>query len=255
MTHKTLFLAALATALGSVLPQSASAQESGWSGTGEFGLAIARGNASSDNANGKLAFVNEDDDWKHSFYLSALRNKAEVTGDFDGDGIPEDRMQLSANRYEVGASSALKLNQTSSWITALRYENDDFAPYEYQTTFSMGYGHRFIDNDRTMLTTEVGPGYRRAKNATSGETESDLIGRGLLDYKHQLTATTTLFNTLLIEAGDDNTFASNAFGVAVAVSEKLALKAGFDVRHNTEVGPGIEKTDKLTKLNLVYNFK
>ncbi|MFA7488141.1 MAG: DUF481 domain-containing protein, partial [Lysobacteraceae bacterium] len=143
----------------------------------------------------------------------------------------------------------------SSWITALRYENDDFAPYEYQTTFSMGYGHQFIDNERTSLLTEVGPGYRRAKSASTGETESELIGRGLLDYKHQITDTTTLFNTLLIEAGSDNTFASNAFGVSVAMSEKLALKAGFDVRHNTDVGPGIEKTDKLTKLNLVYNFK
>ncbi|NLB13796.1 MAG: DUF481 domain-containing protein [Gammaproteobacteria bacterium] len=255
MTHKTLLLATLATALAAGLPLTAAAQESGWSGTGEFGLAMARGNARSDNANGKLAFVNEDDAWKHSFYLSALRNKAEVTGDFDGDGVEEDRMQLSANRYEAGASSALKLSKVSSWITALRYENDDFAPYEYQTTFSMGYGHQFMNNERTSLSAEIGPGYRRAKSATTGETESELIGRGLLDYKHQITDTTTLFNTLLIEAGSDNTFASNAFGVSVAMSEKLALKAGFDVRHNTDVGPGIEKTDKLTKLNLVYNFK
>lgn len=251
MKHTSL----LAVALIAALPMAVSAQSSGWSGTGEFGLAMARGNTKSDNANGKIAFAKEDDEWKHSFYLAALRNRAEVVGDFDGDGIMEERMQLSANRYEVGASSALKLNEVSSWVAALRYENDDFAPYEHQTTFSIGYGHKFINTERTTLLTEIGPGYRRAKSSSTRETESELIARGLLDYKHQLTASTSLFNLLLIESGKDNTFASNELGLAVAINDKLALKAGFDTRHNTDVGPGIKKTDTLTKLNLVYNFK
>lgn len=250
MKNATLIAAALMAAL----PMAASAQDSGWSGTGEFGFAMARGNSRSDNLNGKLAFANESDEWKHGFYIAALRNKAEVTGDFDGDGIPEERMQLSANRYEFGASSALKLNEISSWVAALRYENDDFAPYEYQAIFSIGYGHNFIKNDTTLLAIEVGPGYRRSKDATTGATDGELIGRGFMEFKHQMTESTTLFNNLLVESGKDNTFASNEFGVAVAINEKFALKAGFDVRHNTDVGPGIKKTDKLTKLNLVYNF-
>lgn len=251
MTKKTL----LAAAVLACLPLAASATDGGWSGTGEFGLAMARGNAKSDNANGKIAFAKEDDRWKHAFYFSALRNKSEVSADIDGDGVPEKFMQTSANRYEFGASSAVKMNEVSSWVAALRYENDDFAPYEHQTTFSIGYGHTFINNARTNLVTEIGPGYRRAKDALTGETQSDFIGRGLLGYKHMLTANTSLFDTLLVEAGSDNTFVSNEFGIAVAMNSKLALKAGFDVRHNTDVGPGIEKTDRLTKVNLVYNFK
>ena len=119
----------------------------------------------------------------------------------------------------------------------------------------MGYGHKFINTERTTLLTEIGPGYRRAKDALTGENHSELIARGLLDYKHQLTTSTALYNVLLIESGSDNTFASNELGVAVAINDKLALKAGFDARHNTDVGPGIKKTDTLTKLNLVYNFK
>ncbi len=251
MKSKSLFALAVLAAL----PMLASAQDSGWSGTGEFGLAMARGNAKSDNANGKIAFAKEDDNWKHSFYLAALRNKSEVSVDTDGDGIAEKFMQTSANRYEFGASSAVKMSEVSSWVAALRYENDDFAPYSHQSTFSIGYGHTFINNARTTLTTEIGPGYRRAKDAVTNETDSEFIARGLLGYKHQLTANTSLFNTLLVEAGSDNTFLSNELGIAVAMSEKFALKAGFDVRHNTDVGPGIDKTDTLTKVNLVYNFK
>lgn len=241
--------------LGSTAALAQDGESDGWTGTGELGLALARGNSRSDNLNGKIQFRNEDDRWKHDYYLSVLRAKGEVTGDFDGDGVDEERFELNANRYEAGASSAIKVNDVSSWVVALRYEKDDFAPFERQATFSMGYGHNFIKNDTTTFTGEIGPGYRVAKSADTGESEKDVIARGLLDFKHKLTDNTQLYNTLLIESGDDNTFGQNDVGVSVAMSEAFALKAGFQVRHNTDVGPGIEKTDTLTKVNLVYNIK
>lgn len=252
MRHPVLIAALLAA-----LPFTAAAEEPvhGWRGSGELGLAAARGNARSESLNGKLQFTNEDDRWKHEYSLSALRAKGEVTGDFDGDGVEEESFELNANRYEAAASSALKYSETSSWVTSLRYENDDFAPYEWQTTFAMGYGHDFIENQNTTLTTQIGPGYRRAKDASTGATDGEAILRGKLDYKQALTANTELFNTLLVESGSDNTFAQNDAGVAVAMNESFALKAGVQVRHNTDVGPGIEKTDTLTTVNLVYDIK
>jgi Putative salt-induced outer membrane protein len=121
---------------------------------------------------------------------------------------------------------------------------------------AIGLGSRFIDNERTKLTGEIGPGYRRARTALDGEVQSSLIGRGLLDLRHQLTGNTELFNTLLVESGKDNTFAQNDFGVSVAMNERFALKAGLQARHNTEVeDPATRRTDTLTTVNLVYNFR
>ncbi len=40
----------------------------------------------------------------------------------------------------------------------------------------------------------------------------------------------------------------------VAMSKKLALKVGYQVRHNSDVGPGVESTDQLITTNLVYSF-
>ena len=86
--------------------------------------------------------------------------------------------------------------------------------------------------------------------------QSSLIGRGLLDLRHQLTDNTELFNTLLVESGKDNTFAQNDLGVSVAMNERFALKAGLQARHNTEVeGDSTRRTDTLTTVNLVYNFR
>lgn len=227
----------------------------GWHGTGEVGLALARGNARSENLNAKLAMGKEDDMWRHDFYLSLLRSKGEVTGDFDGDGVEEKRYELSANRLEAGAASAYKFDDRSYLVGALRYENDDFSPYEYQATASIGYGYYFVRNDRTTFSGEIGPGYRRGRNAETGEIENGFIVRGLLDLSHQLTDTTELFNTFLVESGSDNTFMQNDFGVAVAMSKAFALKAGLQARRNSDVQPGIKNTDTLTTLNLVYNIE
>ena len=122
-------------------------------------------------------------------------------------------------------------------------------------TIGIGFGHQLIDSEATKLAFEIGPGLRRAKDATTGETESDGIVRGKLDYKHKLTANTDLVNLFLLESGQDNTFAQNDLGLVVSMNSSLALKAGVQVRYNSEVAPGREKTDTLTTLNLVYSFK
>src|SRR5690606_34524829 len=175
-------------------------------------------------------------------------------GDFDGDGVEEERYELSANRYEVGASSAYKFDPRNYIVGSARYENDDFSAYEYQAVASVGYGHRFLDGERTSLSTEIGPGYRRARDAETGEVESGVVARGLLDFKHQLTDNTAIYDTFLVEAGSDNTFAQNEIGIAVAMNEKFALKAALQARHNSEVEPGVRKTDTLTTINLVYKI-
>lgn len=253
--NRSLLTFALALALPTASLHAEEAPAEGWTGTGELGLALARGNAKSENLNTKLSFKNEDDQWKHQFSFAALRAKGETTGDFDGDGVPEERFELNANRYEAGASSALKMNERAYWVGALRYENDDFAPFEHQTTFSLGYGYTAIKSDSTTLSLEAGPGYRRAKSAATGETETDTIIRAQIDFQHQLTENTQLGNLLLVESGSDNTFIQNDLGLKVAMNSKLALKAGVQVRNNSDVAPGTDKTDTLTTVNLVYTFR
>lgn len=251
-----------ATALLAIFPLTAVAQDSppapvGWNGTGELGLALSRGNSRSENLNAKLAFGYEDDHWNHSFGASALRAKGEVSGDYDGDGLSDTLYQTSANRYDLGGSSAYRFNPRQHLAGTIRYENDDFAAFDHQASVALGYGHRFIDREKTRLVGELGPGYRRARAADSGQTQANAIVRGKLDFRHPLTANTELSDTLLVESGRDNTFLQNDLGVAVAMNERFALKAALQTRHNTDVdaAAGIRRTDTLTTVNLVYNFR
>ncbi len=246
--------------LATLLPLSAHSRElaktpGGWTGTGELGLALARGNTRSESLNTRLRFAREEERWKNSLGVSALRSRAEVTGDFDGDGVPERAYETSANRYDVTGSSAYRFSPRHHVSANGRYERDDFSPYEYQGTVAVGLGSRFIDNDTTKFSGEIGPGYRSARTR-DGDLQSSVITRGQLDLRHQLTENTEVFNTLLVEAGADNTFAQNDLGLSVAMNERLALKAGVQARHNSEVEDAdTKRTDTLTTVNLVYTFR
>ncbi len=227
----------LAVIILAALPVSVHAAD--WTGTGEFGFVMARGNADTDALNLKLGMKKDADNWLHEYYAAALR--ASVNGD------------ASASRFELGGKSGYKFSDTSYMFGALRYENDDFASYEHQTTFSAGYGFWAIKDETTNLQFEIGPGVRRAK-LISGETESDAILRGWMNYSHKFNASTELYETLLVEASSDNKFVQNDFGVQVKMSDALALKAGLQWRHNSDVPVGVKKNDTLTTLNLVYGF-
>lgn len=47
----------------------------------------------------------------------------------------------------------------------------------------------------------------------------------------------------------------NDLGLEVTIVGALGLRVGYQVRHNSDVGPGIEKTDTLTTIGLLYETK
>jgi putative salt-induced outer membrane protein len=251
----------LASALLLALPLAALADAppppppEGWSGAGEAGLSIASGNTKSQNLNAKLDLKFNDDQWKDDFYLLALRNKSND--------------DLTANRYEAGASAGYKLDDRSYIVGALRYEHDQFSPYDYQYIASIGYGYQVLKDAYDELAFEIGPGYKVVQPASyflnpvdpgsppvkvSPDSDGNIVARGKIDYKHNFNSTVSFVDTFVIEAGSGNKFFQNDAGLAVKMSDKLALKVGYQIRHNSEVNDGFKKTDGLFTTNLVYSF-
>ena len=136
-----------------------------------------------------------------------------------------------------------------------RYDDDKFSQYDYQASLAGGLGYRIIDSERTKLWVQGGPGYRYAEILATGESEDGVIFRGDLGFDHQLTETTKIVDRFLVEAGSDNTYVQNDLGLEVTISGGLGLRVGYQVRHNTDVLPGVEKTDTLTTVGLLYETK
>ncbi len=217
------------------------AEASEWSGKGEFGLVIARGNSETETLNVGLQFDRESEKWRNSLRMTALRTS--------------DEGETSAERYTLGYKSGYNFNDRSYLYGALRYDQDEFSSNDYQASLSVGYGRQVLDSDTHELSFEIGPGVRRTEPKDPLQsTETNVIGRLSGDYAWTISETASLSNTLLVEAGSDNTFAENELALNVAINSRFALKLSGAVRHNTDVGSGVEKTDTLTTANLVYKF-
>jgi len=243
------------------------AANGGWTGSGEFGFASARGNSRTENANAKLGLNQENEYWKNAFYLNGLRSKGDVSVT-DSNGNDITKFGTTANRYDSGASVGYKLDPRSYIVTAARYEHDDFGANIWQAIVSVGYGYIALKNERTELSFEIGPGY---KEYQPGETTADINGdnidetykpaqkrevvaRGLINAKYRLTDNTAVEDTFLTESGSANKYFQNDLGLSVTMTKKLALKIAFQIRYNSDVAPGTKSTDQLYTTNLVYNF-
>jgi putative salt-induced outer membrane protein len=212
-----------------------------WSGKGEFGLVIARGNSETETLNLGLQFERMSEKWRNDLKLTALRSS--------------DSGDLNAERYTLGYKSGYNFNEKSYLYGALRYDQDEFSSNDYQASMSVGYGRQLLDSETHQLTMEVGPGVRRtAPNDPLESTETNVIGRLSTDYAWAISDTADLTNVLLVEAGSNNTFAENELSLNVAINSRFALKLSGAVRHNTDVDADVEKTDTLTTANLVYKF-
>ena len=138
--------------------------------------------------------------------------------------------------------------------------------HRWQGVVSLGYGYIALKDERNELSFEIGPGYKRYRPADvdvlvngvmvpqQQTTQGEVVARGLINYKYKITNNTAFENTFLMEAGSKNTYLQNDAGVAVSMTKKMALKVGFQVRHNSDVLAGVKKTDTLTTTNLVYSF-
>ncbi|TBR35923.1 MULTISPECIES: DUF481 domain-containing protein [Dyella] len=246
---------------------SNAASNGGWSGSGEFGFASARGNSRTENANAKLGLNQENELWKNNFFLNGVRSKGDTTI-VDSNGQEIKKLTTTANRYDTGASVGYKLDPRSYIVGAARYEHDDFGANLWQGIVSIGYGYVALKTERTELSFEAGPGYKRYRPANTDvvdpvtgvntevrqPTESEVVGRGLINYKYRLTDNTALEDTLLVEAGSKNQYYQNDIGLSVSMTKKMALKLGYQVRYNSDTQPGTKNTDTLMTTNLVYNF-
>ena len=90
---------------------------------------------------------------------------------------------------------------------------------------------------------------------TPREKDSSIAGTAGLDFSHQITASTSVFNKFGAEFTSGNNFLQNEVGVAVKMSDRLALALGYAVRYNSDPPDGFRKTDTLTTANLVYEVK
>jgi putative salt-induced outer membrane protein len=225
----------------------------GWSGKGQAGYVMSRGNSATDSANVKLDLNLIRNDWKHTLSLDGLFGRSA--------GI------TSAERWDARLQSSYQINVHLFSFAALSYQDDRFSGFQYQASGSGGLGYKFLDTDTTRLLAQIGVGYRSLRpellikdgagaviERIPQPTQTEVVGTAGVDFSHQFNASTRLLDKLNAESGSSNTSIRNDLSLEVKMNRKLSLAAGFSVLENTKPPAGLKRTDTITTLNLVYAF-
>ncbi len=248
--NKKILIIYLAFAAASA---SASASADEWSGKGEGGVVLSRGNADATTANAKLDVSEVNGPWKNTVTLALLYGKnASFT-----------TAQRLEGHYQLDHSISDKL----FGFVSVQGDQDKFEGFAYQATLSGGFGYKLVNSDATKLTASLGVGYRRLvpevlEKSPAGEILSvvkepstgSAVATVGIDFQHQLTSTTTVLEKLLLEPGATNSTAQNDLALQVSISSKLALSLGYGLHYNSSPPVGAVRLDQLTTVNFVYNI-
>jgi putative salt-induced outer membrane protein len=211
-----------------------------WSGKGRIGGVLARGNTETSTANLNFDLTKHLERWDHKFGGSMLRTLSE--------GL------TSADRWELRVESDYRPTRRTFLFTSVRYEQDQFTDYAYQATGAIGVGHHFVASDKTKLDGRFGIGTRRAELRLTDDTEADAILRLGVDFQRFLTANTSVYDRLLVETGETNTFVQNALGLEVKMTQAFSVALGYELRYNSEVLPGTENADQVFTAGVAAAF-
>jgi putative salt-induced outer membrane protein len=226
--------------------------QNSWSTRAETGFVAAHGNSSTETANAKIEMIREINKWKYTLGTTGLYGRSA--------GI------TTAQHVDGRLQTDYAFSDRSFWFGGVRYEDDRFSGFDYQTTVTTGAGRKFIDTDATKLSIQIGAGFRGlrpealVKDPVTGEVVARVLGErthdgvvnGALTFSHAFNDHTKLLDSLLTEAGQANTLTRNDLSLEVKMVKSFAVSLGYSIRHNTEPAAGLKRTDTLTTVNLVY---
>lgn len=236
-----------------------------FAGDVEFGWIATSGNTETESLKAKVDIIQDLSSFKNQIVLEGLYKKDQVRYEEAGEEITEE--QTTAQKYFVSFQSDLKLDSKHKGIFGFAsYEDDRFSGYTYQATIAAGFSDRLIDGERGHLNYSVGPGMSFTETEDvidendvliEGESSSNGILRLSFSAMYQISAnskfTQTLASDLSAQSGENSKTKSET-AIHANMTNNLALKASYLVKHNTHVPDGKFHADTQTAMTLVYSF-
>lgn len=179
------------------------------------------------------------DRWEYVFSLDGLfsSNENDVTG----------------QRFYAVASANYEFSENSFFLTRIAHEDDRFSGFDSQSDITFNYGRRLLGNNPDMgLTLNAGVGVRWSRLDDSDFDEP--IVRLAGDYDWKLSDTASFEQQLSVEAGSETNIYRSETSIETQILNNLSLRFSINIKHQTDVPAGREKTDTETAVTFVMNF-
>ncbi|MDH5764958.1 MAG: DUF481 domain-containing protein [Gammaproteobacteria bacterium] len=211
-----------------------------WKGEGELGYTTTSGNTDSETLNTKLSIEKDHDKWRHKAAIEALKAST--------DNID------SADRFVFTEKTEYLFGEKTYSFISLRYEDDEFTGFVYQSSASLGIGSRFLETDSHVLDASLGVGFRRTKDALTLFIVEDGIVKFEANYKYIISESAQISEDILVESGEENTHSESLTALKTKINGNLSSKISYAVKRNSTVPVGAEKKDTVTTVSLIYSF-
>ncbi len=242
-TRVALLLAALlppGTAPVFAAEAETSGDERPWQSEIELGAIYTSGNTNDENLQfrGTVGYALEN--WDLGLSIDGFRSSK-------GD-------ELAAQRVYYVSEADYNINDESFVLTRIAHDDDRFSGYEGQSDISLNYGRNLLTSREDMgLTLNVGGGYRYSR-ALDGEDFGEAMLRLAADFNWEVSESAAFTQTFSTEAGEETSIFRARGGIETQIVENLLLRFSVDLKHQTQVPAGRERTDTETSVTFVMRF-
>lgn len=210
-----------------------------WSGKGELGGFHSSGNTDSTGISGSLKLKKEGEKWRHN--LRALADYQRTNGTTDRE------------QFLAAYKPHYKFNDRFYAYGLAQYERDRFQGFSSRISLSGGLGYAVIKSDDAALNIKGGPAWRKT-NFVGGGSNSSLAGLAALESFWQISENLRLTQDLSSYVESDNSTFASTTGLETKLIEALSARLSYSWKHETNLPLGVEKTDKISRATLVYDF-
>lgn len=162
--------------------------------------------------------------------------------------------ETTTQRLVMDLKSRYALGQRLYAFGFVEYEDDRFSGFKYRFTETLGLGYRLLDRRNLTFDVEAGPGARQSRLNVTDETENEITANLGAFFVWEISDTANLTNDTSVIFGSERTTTTNTTALTATVLDPIAARLSFEIRHDSNVPPGAENTDTLTKASLVYQF-
>jgi len=215
-------------------------EETGWACAVSFGYSQRSGNSENSSVSGEFT-------WSYQTAGAWLYD-----GRFFAMGKTESNVTTD-ERYAASAAAKWFMNDVSYVVGRGVFRKDNFAGVRQEYLGTAGYGRILFETDRQNLTAEAGGGVRNSEQQ-DGSSDTNPIAYGGLKYALKLSDNADFGQLVTVESGSDNTVLTSLTELRAGILGAIAGKASFEVRRNSSVSPGTDKTDYFTIVGLEYSF-
>jgi len=222
-----------------------SKDQSTFSADAELGATLTTGNTETTSIKARLDMDHDLANWENQYLLEALYKK--------------DAGEVTGKRYLARLQSNYQISDINYIFVIAEHEVDPFTGFSANTTIASGYGHKFINDNKTQFNIEAGPGYKfkRLDSESAAEagydTDDTWVAYGVMNYETKISASSTFKQTFTADYGDifegrsETSITANIIGA-------LAMKFAVIVRYNNTPLDNKQSTDTETNMTLLYSF-